>query len=116
MKLVYASRKGNVQKLIDRLDVEALKIVDGTETIDGDYVLVTYTDGQGILPPAVETFINAHKEGLKAAAVSGNEERHPDTFCAAADILAEQYGTEILARFNGDGDESVDAAIKAALA
>ena len=44
MKIVYASRTGNVQKLIDRLGVDAVKITNGTEKVDGDYVLITYTD------------------------------------------------------------------------
>ena len=88
MKIVYASRTGNVQKLIDRF-------------------------GAGIIPKIVEKFVDNNKEGLKAAAVSGNSERHPNAFCGAADKLAEKYGIEIIARFEKDGDESVENAIKA---
>ena len=47
MKVVYASRTGNVQKLIDRLGLEATKIEDGTEKVEGEYLLITYTDGDG---------------------------------------------------------------------
>lgn len=113
MKIVYASRTGNVQKLIDRLKIEAVKITNGNEIVDGDYILVTYTDGAGIIPKAVETFLDGNREGLKAAAVSGNSERHPDTFCGAAEKLEEKYGTKIIAKFEKDGDDSVDEAIKA---
>lgn len=35
MKLVYASRTGNVQKLINRLGIEATKIADGSEKVLG---------------------------------------------------------------------------------
>lgn len=44
MRLVYASRTGNVEKLISRLGISALKIESGEEKVSGDYVLVTYTD------------------------------------------------------------------------
>lgn len=63
MKIVYASRTGNVQKLIDRLGVDAVKITNGTEKVDGDYVLITYTDEVGIIPKAVEKLIDANKDG-----------------------------------------------------
>ena len=98
MKLVYASRTGNVQKLIDRLGIEATKIEDGSEKVDGEYLLITYTDGNGIIPEVVEKFIEGNRDGLIAAAVSGNSERHPDTFCDAADRLCANYGTNIVAR------------------
>lgn len=112
MQLVYASRTGNVEKLISRLGISALKIESGEEKVSGDYVLVTYTDGAGILPPTVEKFIEENKGGLKAAAVSGNSQRHPDTFCKVAD----KYGCDVIARFETDGDASVEEAIKKALA
>ena len=63
MQLVYASRTGNVEKLISRLGISALKIESGEEKVSGDYVLVTYTDGAGILPPTVEKFIEENKGG-----------------------------------------------------
>ena len=115
MNIVYTSRTGNVQKLIDRLGIDAVKITDGTEKVDNDYILITYTDGVGIIPKTVEKFIEANKNGLKAAFVSGNSERHPDSFCGAADKLAEKYGVEIITRFEKDGDESVENAVKALL-
>lgn len=115
MKVVYASRTGNVQKLIDRLGVEALKIVDGSEKMDGEYILITYTDGDGIIPAIVDKFIENNREGFKLAAVSGNMERHPHTFCYAAGKLEEKYGVKILIQFDKEGDKAVDKAIKEVL-
>lgn len=115
MQLEYASRTGNVEKLIARLEISALKIESGEEKVDGDYVLVTYTDGAGILPPTVKKFIEENKSGLKAA-VSGNSQCHPDTFCKAADVLADKYACDVITRFETDGDASVEEAIKKALA
>lgn len=116
MKLVYASRTGNVQKLVDRISAaDTLKIASGEEAVKEDYILITYTDGVGIIPPAVEKFLDGNHGSCKGVAVSGNSERHPDTFCFAADKITEKYGLPILVRFEKDGDASVEAAIKAAL-
>lgn len=116
MKLVYASRTGNVQKFVDRIGAaDPLKIASGTESVKEDYILITYTDGVGIIPPAVEKFLDANQETCKGVAVSGNSERHPDTFCFAADKIAEKYGLPILAKFEKDGDASAESAVKAAL-
>lgn len=116
MKLVYASRTGNVQKLADRISAaDALKLASGEESVEGDYILITYTDGVGIIPPLVEKFLDANYGSCKGVAVSGNSERHADTFCFAADRIAEKYGLPILVKFEKDGDASVEAAVKAAL-
>ena len=51
MKVVYASRTGNVESIISKLGIEdALKIEDGSETVEEDYILFTYTDGFGDVP------------------------------------------------------------------
>lgn len=116
MKLVYASRTGNVQKLVDRIPSEdAIKISSGEEPVKEDYILITYTDGAGIIPPAVEKFLDANHSSCKGVAVSGNSERHANTFCFAADKIADKYHLPILAKFEKDGDASVEATIKAAL-
>ena len=39
-----------------------------------------------------------------------------NTFCKVADILADKYGCDVIARFETDGDASVEEAIKKALA
>ena len=40
MKIVYASRTGNVESIIDRLDIkDALKIENGLEVCDEEYIL-----------------------------------------------------------------------------
>ena len=115
MKIVYASRKGHVEAVINNLGItDALKIVEGTERIDGDYVIFTYTYGNGILPPKVKTFLE-NNPGVKAVVSSGNSERHPDTYNFAADIIAREYGAAIIAKIDGSGTEQDMADIKKAL-
>ena len=116
MKLVYASRTGNVQKLVDKLGAaDVLKIETGEEIVSEPVLLITYTDGAGIIPPTVEKFVKANKDNIQSAAVSGNIERHPDTFCFAKDRLAEDYGIAILTSFNKEGDDETVTIIKNAL-
>ncbi len=116
MKVVYASRMGKVEDFVTRLKVDnVLKIKDGTEMTDEDYVLITYTDGKGIIPPAVEKFLENNAGHMKKAAVSGNSQRHADTFCGAADKLIEKYGVEIIARFENNGDDEALEKVRAAL-
>ncbi|MGN0306264.1 MAG: class Ib ribonucleoside-diphosphate reductase assembly flavoprotein NrdI [Lachnospiraceae bacterium] len=115
MNIVYASRNGHVETVINNLGItDALKIVDGTEKVDGDYVIFTYTDGNGILPPKVKTFLQ-NNPGVKAVVSSGNSERHPDTYNFAADIIAREYGAEIIAKIDGIGTDHDMAEIKKAL-
>ncbi|MCR4842923.1 MAG: class Ib ribonucleoside-diphosphate reductase assembly flavoprotein NrdI [Eubacterium sp.] len=116
MKVVYASRMGHVEGIVNRLGItDALKIESGTEKCDGDYVLFTYTDGQGIVPPTVEAFLAANA-GVKAVVGSGSMERHADTFNFAADIIAEKYNVPILAKVDMDGTDEDLETIKAKMA
>ncbi len=105
MKVVYASRTGNVQRFVMKLgrNVDSRRIYDGTEAVNEDYLLITFTDGKGMIPKAVETFIRGNLSHFKAAAVSGNQLRFPDSFCGAADQIEKKYEVPIIARFNGEG-------------
>lgn len=117
MKLVYASRTGNVEKLVSRLGTDnVLKITTGDETVAEPVFLITYTDGAGVLPAVVASFVGKNKPYIKAAAVSGNKERHPDTFVGAAKVLSDSYGIPVDITFNKDGDDDTVAAVKKALA
>ena len=91
MKVVYASRTGNVQRFVMKLgrNVDSRRIYDGTEAVNEDYLLITFTDGKGMIPKAVETFIRGNLSHFKAAAVSGNQLRFPDSFCGAVDDVVD---------------------------
>ena len=58
MKIVYASRTGNVESLINKLNLTAVKIEGQGETVSEDFILMTYTDGFGDVPSEVEDFLN----------------------------------------------------------
>lgn len=116
MKVAYASRTGNVEAVVEKLGLsDAVKIVDGTESIEGEYVVMTYTDGKGIVPAIVEDFLKANP-GVTGVVGSGNSERHADTFNFAADIIAKEYGVPVIAKLEGQGTDEDLETIKAALA
>lgn len=115
MKVVYASRTGNVEKLVQKVGAtDTLKIKDGTETVDGDYVIFTYTDGKGIVPKPVAKFLEANP-GVKAVVGSGNQQWHGDTFNFAAQKIADQYDVPVIAKVDGEGTDDDVETIKAAL-
>lgn len=105
MQIIYASRKGHVEGIVNRLGItDAIKIIDGTEKFEGDYVIFTYTDGKGMIPKTVEAFLAANP-GVKAVVGSGSMARHSDTFNFAAEKIAAQYHVPILAKVDLDGTE-----------
>ncbi|MFR9254808.1 MAG: class Ib ribonucleoside-diphosphate reductase assembly flavoprotein NrdI [Merdibacter sp.] len=95
MKIVYASRTGNVESIVSQLDQEALRIDTGSETITDDYILFTYTDGYGDVPAEVESFLAANSMFLKGVVVSGDT-GYGDAYCLAGDKIAEEYGVDCL--------------------
>ena len=115
MNIVYASRMGHVEGIIKRLGINnALKIVEGSEKMDGEYVLFTYTDGKGIIPKIVESFLQSNP-GIKAVVGSGSMERHADTFNFAAVKISETYGVPLIAKLDMDGTDDDISLIKSEL-
>ncbi len=105
IKIVYASKTGHVEKIVNNLGLaeDALKIIDGTETVDGEYVIFTYTSGKGKTPKPVEAFL-ANNPGVKAVVGSGsNSKSHIETFNFAAENIAKAYNVPIIAKVNGAG-------------
>lgn len=117
MKLVYASRMGKTETFVNKLGMsELLKIENGSEVVAGDYILVTYTDGKGIVPSVVEAFLQNNKEGLKAVVACGSMARHADTFCFAGDIISKMYNVPCIAKVDGEGTDADVATVQAGIA
>lgn len=114
MKFVYSSRTGNTEALINKLNIEAVKIEDGQEVINEPFILFTYTDGYGIVPKVVDAFLQNNKENIKGVIATGNKDRHADTFCFAGDIISQDYNVPCLYKVHAQGsDEDVQAILKA---
>ncbi|WP_242258352.1 class Ib ribonucleoside-diphosphate reductase assembly flavoprotein NrdI [Streptococcus thoraltensis] len=113
IKIVYASRTGHVEKIVNQLGVtDVLKIETGTERIDGDYVIFTYSTGKGKTPKVVEQFL-ANNPGVKAVVGSGSMAKHAETFNFAAENIAQAYKVPILAKLDGTGSaQDIEGLIK----
>ena len=116
IQVAYASRTGHVEKIVGKLGLtNALKIVDGTETLEGAYVIFTYTTGKGKTPKQVEAFLAANP-GVKAVVGSGSTAKsHIETFNFAAENISKAYGVPVIAKLDGVGTDEDIALIKAEL-
>ena len=110
MKIVYASRTGNVESIINKLGVDALRIEDGSESVAEDYIIFTYTDGYGDIPGEVADFLENNSANVKGVVVSGDT-AYGDAFCGAGDAIAEEYNVPVLYKVENDGtDEDIENA------
>lgn len=71
MLIVFDSLTGNVQRIIDKLNMRNIKIKPGLE-INEPYVLITYTTGFGKVPKSVEGFLKGNYQQLQGVVASGN--------------------------------------------
>lgn len=114
MKYYYASRTGNVQALVGKLGIEAVQI-EGSEEANEDYILFTYTDGYGDVPPEVESFLANNGAHIKGVVVSGDTS-YGEAYCGAAEKINEAYGAPILYKVENDGTDEDVAAILSKIA
>ncbi len=106
MKIVYASRTGNIEKLIKTLGVsDVLKLETGDEEVDTEFILFTYNDGEGEIPEIVKKFLDNNAFLCTGVFTSGNILKHPYTYNQAAKKIEDEYGLEILGKFDNEGDE-----------
>lgn len=88
--IVYASRTGNVRAIVQKLGLPA-KDMSQISTVDEPFLLFTYTDGLGSIPPTVESFMESYYSFCKGIIVSGNRNFGHALFGRAGDLLAERY-------------------------
>lgn len=93
--IVYASRTGNVQYIVNQLDIPSVKIHDEL-IVEESYLLFTYTDGLGNVPKDVAKFISHNYHNCKGVIASGNSNFGKNVFCASADKLNEMYNIPVI--------------------
>lgn len=102
MNYVFASRTGNVESIVNQLGLEATRIESGAESVDGDFILFTYTDGYGDVPAEVDSFLAGNSQFLQGVIVSGDK-GYGDAYCQAGDKIADDYNVECLYKVENDG-------------
>jgi ribonucleoside-diphosphate reductase 2, operon protein nrdI len=107
-KIVYASRTGNVESIIQKLEInDTIKLETGIEVTNEEFILFTYTDGYGDVPMEVESFLTDHKELIKGVIVSGDLS-YGEAYCEAGDIISKEYQIPCLYKVENDGtDEDI---------
>lgn len=103
MKIVYASRTGNVESIANQLPFDNVKIEMGTETVNEPYVLLTYTDGYGDIPAEVETFLEVNNPSLIQGVVVSGDLSYGEAYCLAGDKIAEMMGVDVLYKVENEG-------------
>lgn len=114
MLIVYASRTGNVESIVSRMNLETLRVDTGNECVAEDFILFTYTDGYGDIPMEVETFLTGNSMYLKAVAVSGDK-GYGEAYCLAGDKIADLYDVECIYKVENAGTEEDMTMIKEAI-
>ena len=114
MKIAYASRTGNVESIVNQLEVETLQIQNGNESIDTPFILFTYTDGYGDVPYEVETFLSENAANLRGVIVSGDT-GYGEAYCQAGDKISEMYNVPCLYKVENSGSAEDIEAIRQAI-
>ena len=95
-----------MEEIISSLGIDALRINDGSESIDEPYILFTYTDGYGDVPAEVENFLMANGTLIQGVVCSGDT-NYGDAYCQAAEKVkipgSLDYGCEILYKVENSG-------------
>lgn len=104
MQIIYATRTGNTRRFLKHSGFIATPIEE-IDHVSEEFILVTYTDGRGIIPPGVDRFLEKNSEYLRAVASSGSLNFGED-FARAADIISHRYDVPILHKFELSGKPS----------
>lgn len=103
MNIAYYSKRGTIESIVSNLKNEKVRINDGNEVINKEYVLFVPTYGNGEIPEEVIKFLNGNNKYLKAVVGSGSMARHAETFNFASIKISEKYNVPILKNFDGAG-------------
>lgn len=103
MKIYYISRMGKTETLAKNVSSEAIKIEDFSLLVNEPFIILTYTDGNGVLPKGLKEFLDNNKAFLKGVVSTGSLARHAETYCFAADIISKDYNVPTILKVDGAG-------------
>jgi protein involved in ribonucleotide reduction len=93
--IAYASRTGNVRFIVAQLGLPGIEIGEDTP-VKEPFLLLTYTDGLGQVPPVVQRFMDKYGMYCKGVAVSGNRNFGHHNFGRAGETLAAQWNIPLV--------------------
>lgn len=101
--IAFASRTGNVRYICGQINLPNIEIKEGVK-IATPFMLLTYTDGLGMVPHLVEQFMQLNHERCLGIVVSGNR-NFGANFGAAGDKLAARYGIPLVCKMDMRGQQ-----------
>jgi protein involved in ribonucleotide reduction len=99
--IIYASKTGNVERFVNKLNLRSIKIKEGL-IVNEPFVLITYTTGFGEVPKEVQNFLRFNRKFLKGVAASGNM-NWGNKYAASADEISKKYGVPVIYKFELSG-------------
>jgi protein involved in ribonucleotide reduction len=93
--IAWASRTGNVRHIVGQLGLPAIEIREDTR-LDRPFLLLTYTDGLGQVPPVVERFMARCGAHCRGVAASGNRNFGHANFARAGDAIAARWNVPLI--------------------
>ncbi|ADX97852.1 class Ib ribonucleoside-diphosphate reductase assembly flavoprotein NrdI [Mycoplasma suis] len=115
MQLWFASRTGKVETIVSKLQLKnVFRIFNGKEVATEEYILFTYTDGEGEVPKVVTTFLELNHHLLRGVIGSGNK-NFGKNFCKSVHIINEKYNVPILMKFDLGGNRTAIEQLKTVL-
>ena len=109
--IAFASRTGNVRYIVQRLELPSVQIEE-TSVLCEPFLLITYTDGLGAIPPIVEQFMEENGQHCQGVVVSGNRNFGHVNFGGAGDKLARQWRVPLVRKLELRGFPDDYAAIR----
>lgn len=103
--IAYASRTGNVRYIINKMKLPSIEI-DKDVILNDKYILFTFTDGLGDIPPLVKAFLENNYALCEGVIASGNTNFGNNNFCGSADKISQQYGIPIIHKLDLRGKPS----------
>lgn len=100
--IAYASRTGNVQYIVSRLQLPAIEIEED-RTLTDPFLVFTYTDGLGQIPQKVKRFLDQNGKHCQGVIVSGNSNFGHHVFGAAGDAIAQQWNVPLVRKIDMRG-------------
>lgn len=103
MLIVYDSLTGNVNRFINKVKLNNLKL-SSELILKEPFILITYTTGFGQVPETTAKFLNNNHQYLKGVVSSGNT-NWGKFFGNAANIISDTFNVPLIMKFEMSGTE-----------
>lgn len=114
MLYLYDTKTGHSEHIAKQLSDKAIDVkhlltlpfAEQTKLLDGqNLILVTHTEGKGLVPTATTEFMKLHHTQVLGYVVTGNYIKHPHEFGYVGLLLHKEYNKPIIRLIQQEGDK-----------